>query len=297
MAIETNEGTGAGGAPGAGTEDVPPTGGARMGTTGERVGAGTPPATPPPVLTRSAAAAAAMPPEQLSARLARERSSAEKKWADGLGFKSVDEAKEYVAKAREREAADNERKFAELSEVERAKVVLAEKDARIAQLEAERDEASNTVLIERQERLIGGIASEFVKPKALAYANFCFKRWLKEEKTDEDVEKMRDADVKKFFRDFVKDNPEHAITAGDTPAEKKPAAAGAVVRRPITTGAPPARRDPARPAPPAGGAVEGGKTAKPNQKNSMNPAEVRAFAAKHGIDYPGPGGARLNGRR
>jgi hypothetical protein len=246
--------------------------------------------------TRSSTAAAGMSNETLNARLARERQATEKKWAQALGYNTPEAAKEALDKLKQIELADKEKKLAEMTELERAKTELEEKKAEIARLQADHEATQTTVLVERQDRVTREIASRHVKAKALDYATFEFKRYLRS-LPEERIEKMTERDLDRFFEKFTKENPEYSATAATptTTDPKKPAAAPA--RRPITNGAPPVKKNPTATPDASNLQGENGKTVLPGRKNSMSAAEVRAYAAKHGVKYPGTGApARGNPR-
>lgn len=290
-------GTGGAGAGGAGTGGAPTElpNNAKGTATGQPIA----PKTAAPVIPRPAARAlTGLTQEGFDQRIKAERDRAEKKWATALGFATPEEAKAALDRAKELETKEKEKKLSEMSELERYKTQLQEQADENARLKAEAEAAQESVMVERQDRFVGNIANEYVKPKALAYASFAFKTHLKS-LPDEKVEKMTERDVRKFFTEFVKENPELAPSAsadgGDAtkPAPKTVTAPPA--RRPITNGAPPPRRA-APPANPNGNGGNGGKTPLPGRPNSMSPAEVRAYAASKGVDYPGPGAGGRNSR-
>ncbi len=275
-----DEGAGDGGEGAGGTPPITP---ARGTTTGQPVGT---PATPPaPVRTVPRPAIANITQEGLNTRLQAERERANKQWAETLGYKTPAEAQAALARAKELEEKETAKKLSEMTELERARAIIAEKDARLAEVEAQADALETSVLVEKQDRIIESQAAGFVKPKFISFATIAFKAHLKT-LSKEDVENMPIKEVKQFFKDFAKENPELAPEAPGAVAVVVPAKPQPV-RRAITTGAPPPRRPPA-PAASAAAASLGGKTPRPGQPNSMTPAEVRAFAkAQHGIDYPG----------
>jgi len=200
-----------------------------------------------------------------------------------------------------KEAED--RKRSEMSEIERLKQDIAERDTEIARLKQERDSAQQSLASERQGFKIRSVASQFVaaKPVLIEGAVDAFRRHVVSLTKDEQ-RKLGDAQITKWFRDFVRDNPEFAPAAaraaddsgtgdGDDMGKPKtpPAPPAPKPRVPVGArpGTVPARRpsvaNPPRPAGRNPGTTESGKTARPGQANSMSRSELNAHVKKQGL--------------
>lgn len=271
-----------------GTATGQPVAGAAGGTAGTQV-------------ARKPAAIAGITQTGLNERLARAAAAESKRWAQSLGFNTPEEAKAALDAAKVLEEEKKQKKLAEMSELDRAKAELKDKNDELERVRLEVDAAKETVDLERQDRFINTLAAEFVKPKLVSGAAFQFKAHLKT-LSDDEADAIKPADVRRFYREFVKDNPEFALGAAAAAAvvDKKKAAAAATTpaRRTITTGAPPARRTGAATTRVAN-VTSGGKTPLPGRTNTMTDAEVKAYAKTQGVNYPGGfgGGSRPAPRR
>lgn len=252
---------------------------------------------------------ATIPPDALKARLERAAEQGRAPFLKALGVKSEAEAQEKLAKLKAAEEESEKRRLAEMSEVEALKTQLAAKDQRIAELEAQLASHEQEREHEQQEQTVARVAGEQVMPKALKLFRLDLAAHIKKlAQTNPDLaERFGERGIRRFMEKWLKDNPEFARAAtqeetapqapaagartqGSPPARPGAAPAGktpvAPVRKPVTTGVP-QRKNPAvqvgtQPGSPAG---MNGKTARPGQPNSMSPVEVKAFAAKHGVNY------------
>ncbi len=299
-----------------GAAGAPPAPAAAPTTPTGAAGAAPPAAPAAPAPAQQAAPAAAprrpttadLPPVALSERLKRAEKAERERWARELGVDDPAKAKEKLARLAELEKAQEEQKRAQMSELERIRADLEAERAAKTELQTQLDAMREEQLYSKQDALISGIATQFIDPDALDLARMHFAKHVRE-MAPEAQEKVTERDVKKFFERWSILHPKFAKSV-ETPASAAPPAPPApgpasnvrgapgakpgarvppvgAMRRPITNGAPPAKREPA----PAGGGgndptIEAGKTTKPGQKNSMSKAELRAFAAKHGVNYP-----------
>lgn len=244
-----------------------------------------------------------VPPVALSERLKRAgrvAGDAEKRrWAEALGADDPAKVKERLERLAELERQAEEQKRAQMGELERAKADLDATQLHVKELEAELERMREEQLYSKQDALITNIANLFIDPDAIDLARAHFAKHVRE-LPPEQQEKMTERDVKKFFEKWVQARPKFARTAetpvGASPAPKpatkasptRPTPPAGAARKPITNGTPPAR---GAGAPPLRSDTDpsmlNGKTAKPGQKNSMTRAELKEFAAKNGVNYPG----------
>ena len=292
--------------PGGGTP--PPVGSARYTSTGAPFA---PAAAPPPAGAPPPAPAPRrepeIPPEPLRDRLKRAATSASNterlKWSKALGTDDPAKIAERLKKLADLEAADAERERANLTELQKLQAERETEKARADSLQAQLSEAQETAAYQRQDQQLRELASEVIDPKAVRFARHEWANHVVSLSPDEQ-EKLTPRDARKWFTAFAKENPQFAKAdpgAAPPPAAAAPPAArpGApparrptppvgAPRRPATNGAPPPRREPAAPAnASADPSTDAGKTARPGQKNSMSRKELKEFAAKHGVNYPG----------
>lgn len=290
------------GAPPAGGTPPPAGGGFRGSATGQPFGA--PPAGDAPPAGRPRTELV-IPPVPLADRLKRAgktaAEAANRRWAQALGADDPAKVAERLKKLDDLEKADAERQQATMTEVQRLQAEREAEKNRADQLEGQLREAQENAAYQRQDQQLREIASEYVDPKAVRFARHEWANYVVG-LTAEEQEKLSPRDAKKWFQRFAQDNPQFAKGTGapppaDAPPAQRPGAPPArrpapppnAARKPINNGPPPAKRDPAAGAAPAAGdsTTDGGKTARPGQKNSMNRAELKEFARKHGVNYPG----------
>jgi hypothetical protein len=263
-------------------------------------GAAPPGGAPDPKTGRGPVTTAGIPDAALKARLDRAKAQGAEPFFKMLGVKSEAEAKDKLAKLAQAGEEAEKRRLAEMSEIDRLKAEneglrqeLEVLRQQLAQREQEREH-------EQYDQVVMRVASEQLQPKALKYFRIDLAQHVKKlaETNPELAEKFGERGIKRFAERWVRENPEFAAAQPGTEQQKQapaarpsttapaPKVATPVVRRPVTTGQPQRRN----PAPPVnqGGAPAGtmnGKTARPGQANTMSPAEVKAFAAKNGINY------------
>ena len=256
---------------------VPPVGGAGGGA-------------PPTAATRAETAAKAMPPAVLAERLKREREAARKSLLAELGvedpaaFKTTREKD--LAELAELRKSSEERKRAELTEIEKHKLDLT-------QAQQERDEAREELARERaqrdlqtkdgafREKAAEFVAAPYVKLARVEFAEYV--RGLPVKMQD----KLTAADQERWFRGWVKKNPSFALAA--VPPAGAPPNKPGVVKRQIANGAPLRRVTPTNGADQPGGDPPGyykGKRVKAGFADSMTRAELKDYAKANNLPAP-----------
>jgi hypothetical protein len=248
-----------------------------------------------------------IPDDALKSRLDRARAQGQDGVFRLLGVKTEAEAKAKLDSLTKAGTEAEQRRLAELSEVERLKAEGVAKDRRIAELEAQLAEHNERHEHEQHDQVITRVAGEVLTPKAMRLYKLDLAQHVKKlhATNPELAEKFGERGIRRFTDKWIKDNPEFAkatteaapAAAPIVPAAKtgvRPAAAPAArqgqplpVRRPVSNGAPARQGQPLPAASGAGGApgMLNGKTVRPGQPNSMTSAEVKAFAARRGIGY------------
>jgi hypothetical protein len=209
--------------------------------------------------------------------LKRERETERKRVFAELGIKDTEEAKTAYSEYQQLKQAAEERKRAEMSEIDRYKADLqkAQEERDAARLEAK--EAREQVDYEKRDGLIRNTAGKYISDKFIRTARIEFKAYV-ESLSPSQQSKLTDQQMEIWMRRFAKENPEMARAPGDTakpqpiPVEKKTLTNGQTPRRVTKPGE--------APAPPPGGnpAAPGGKHVR-----DMTPAEVTEFARKNGL--------------
>lgn len=206
-------------------------------------------------------------------------------------------------------AAEEKRQREAMTEQERLRKDLEAAHARIAELEAERDQLVTTTQRKEQDEQLTGIALRYINPKHAGYAvRHAFREYVLG-LTPAEVTKLGQSkgDIERWFRRFARDNPELAASSQDSEkaaadakaaeaaraqAAAAPAPAPArprvvVQQRKITNGTPPKGAPaPAVPAAGAGSPALAGKDPRPGRPNSMTRAEVKQWAASQGVRMP-----------
>jgi hypothetical protein len=259
-----------------------------------------PPAAPPAPPTRVIGRGGdEIPEERVSEIRARERRKFNK---ENYGTEDEDEVAkikarnlERLKKADELEAEAEKTRLANLSEADRLKEELRiEREQRAsekAKLERERDEAKSTVAVERQDVLINGIAVKHVAAKFVKVANVDLAAHV-ESLTKKQQAELTPESIEKWFKAYVKENPEFKIPApavAKTPEEleaeaKERAARPPAVppkRAPIGAPRPGARPPTPAPRPATGPGVFKGKTIK-----QMNKKEFADYMKSQGRKVP-----------
>lgn len=230
----------------------------------------------------------------LNARLERARRQGEQearaKVLAELGVKSPEELqaerKRLAELQAEREKAEREKMT---REEQLAKDLEAER-AKRAKLEAELQAASSKATFAQEDSRITQIAMKYVAPSAIklkaakiAYAEYVASL------TDAQRKRLNEAATDRWFRRFIKQEPDFArnSAAAAAPATSpapaaKPAAAAPAARKPISS--PTQRQAPAPASASKNPSVTAtGKTPKPGLPNSMNQKELREYMAAQKI--------------
>lgn len=255
--------------------------------------AATPAAPPPPAAATPAAHDATKVPrtsdlssEALSERLQREAQKAAREAREAvLRELGIDDPAAYKARsAKEREELEQlkkqeeERQRAAMTEQQRLQADLEKLRKEREELETKLKEAEENRITEQQEAVVARTASKYIDPDMYEYARHDFVKHVQKLLAEDpkQVAEMTDKDVERFFRVLAQRKPKFALAAGATPtiAARKVA---------ITTGPSPktATGSPKTPIGPGGG-----KTARPNQANSMNDKEVKELANSLGVRWP-----------
>lgn len=204
-----------------------------------------------------------------------------------FGTDDVDSIKKQIARAAELEKKEEETKRAAMTEAEKLRADLKkETDKRVAA-----EERYNTHVlqnaIEKQETRVSTLASKHLKPKYIRGDFFHdFAMWLKDEFKDDELAKVSDAKLDKFFVGYLKENPEFAkdFKSSDKTDETAEGAEGAgtmtVEKVPLNNGA----KVNASGTKTKSGAA-GTKDFSPRAANAMTRGEARAEAAKRGINW------------
>jgi hypothetical protein len=248
---------------------------------------GTPPVVPPaPPVARVTGHGGEIPEERIADIKARER---RKFLREHYGTDNEDEAlrikgeREAAAKkAKDFEEAEQKRKLAELSEVDRLKEELRlEREGRAAEkttLESQLAQRQTALEVERQEVLIGGVASKYVAPKFTKLAKVEFGEYV-ETLTKTQLKDFDQAAIDKWFKKWATDNAEYKLgftpTAPVVPPPKAP---------PPPTRVPVGGKAPVRPAPrpPAPPTSTGAGTFKGKPIKSLNREELAEYRASLG---------------
>ncbi len=244
---------------------------------------------------RRAAPAEAITAQGLTERIRRAEDTARKKLLSELGVEDPAKAREALTDYQRLKTESEERKRAEMTEVERYKADLERLKSEAETARGEAREAREAVDYERRDSLIRQTASKYVDDRFVRTARVEFKAYV-ESLSPSQQSKLTDQQMEVWMRRFAKDNPDLARKAGDGVK----VAPIPVVKRPLTNGAPVRRtaKPGETPAPPA----NGGDPAAPGGKHvrDMTPAEVTEYARKNGLrNYKAaplnrPNGAKLN---
>lgn len=245
-----------------------------------------PPATPP----EGDPDPAAIPTEEelrfgrdaFNARIAQAKRSAEaaaverhKAWLrERYGTDDQGEIDKLIADSKKLRDEAEERRRAEMTELERYKSDLAAERRRREAAERKVLEAERRRRFDKQDAAITRIAGSHVDADLVEDAALLFARHVQSLDGDK-VKKMSEKDVAKWFADFVKRKPAWK-RSDDAPPPEKPKP-----KQPVTTGTPPT----GQPEPVAGAGNPSGKTFKPGQPNSMSREEVEAYKREKGYTW------------
>lgn len=246
--------------------------------TGAPPGAPKPEGAAPPAPAPRRAPAEGITAQGLTERLKRERETERRRVLAELGIDDPAKAKESLTDYQRLKQESEERKRAEMSEVERYKADLERYKAEAEAARSEARDAKAAVDYEKRDSLIRQTASKYVDDRFVRTARVEFKAYV-ESLSPSQQAKLTDQQMEVWMRRFAKENPDLARKPGDTskpnpvPVLKKPLTNGSTVRRMAKPGD--------VPAPPA----NGGDPAAPGGKHvrEMSPAEVNEFARKNGL--------------
>lgn len=212
--------------------------------------------------------------EDMKERIRRAQSSVLK---DLLGTDDPVAIRERLAKAAELEKQAEAAKVAAMTEQQKVQHELTK-------LKAERDRYRTELATTQEREVVRGqsvfverLAGAHVHPEAIEEASLAFARHVSV--TDPKVvAKYTEADVSKWFRQYVAKKPFMAKAAAGTPPAAAPARR--VVERPAG-----ARGPAPRPTAPATSGTSGAKTFRPGQSNSMSRAEAKEAARARGYNW------------
>lgn len=203
--------------------------------------------------------------EQLNERLDRARRSA---LSALFGDESPEKIKERLQRADTLEREAEDRRRAAMSAEERLKHDLARARQETLRARAEAATVRERQVVAEQQTHVERIASRHVAPQYVQDATFLFAKHLRDGMAPEQLDKLTDRDIAKWFQAFVARKP--AFAASTTTRTR--VAAGA------TTPAP-------RPRAPASESTNGAKSLRPGLQNSMTREEARAHMRKLGYTY------------
>jgi hypothetical protein len=212
-----------------------------------------------------------MPRRALDSRLAR-HTKAELKTR--FGTSDVEEIKTKLDRLATLEAAEEERKRAQMSEQDRITADLTKE--RELRVDAERREMTlrEDLVIGKEEERIVSIGVKHIRTKYVKFALADLATHLRNEYTDAELKNLKNSVIDEWFVKYAENNPE---------LTRKPAAAPppAPVRRvPLSNGA--------RPVKPANAPASGASQAKsfaPSADNAMSTQEAKAEAGKLGYRW------------
>lgn len=242
-------------------------------------------------------------PEVLKVRLDAEAERGARREREALftkyGVKSEEELAARLARLgtleesdKKRAAEDEERKRATMTNEQRLQAECDQLKAKVAELEGKLQAANGKVAAMKQGQVVRAQFTDLIDPELLEEAELRFAAHVKSLREAGDTAALakfdKPGEVRAWARDLVQRKPKFARAAapaggGNGGANgQKPSAA----RKPITTGASPARATPPAKVVPAATAA---KTVRPGQKNSMSDAEVSEhLKAKYpGVRIPG----------
>lgn len=258
----------------------------------------TPPATPPaapatPAITQQAAPVirelgddedpkdgerVTMTGKQFRARMSRASSA---KLKEVHGTDDVEIIKGNEKKRLDLEAAAEQRRLADLSEIERQKELTRIANERATAAEERTLEVEDRQMVAQADAEVKVVAGEYIDPKFWRHVRQDLSSHLAAKFTVDQLDAMDEAaqekEARSFFTDYVKENPEYAKKGGQTTNEPPP-------RVPLVTGgANPADGANVKPAPLITTGKYKGKTAAPGHPNSMTDAEFKGWKKEQGL--------------
>lgn len=175
-------------------------------------------------------------PAAFNERVQRARENERKRLLEELGIDDPAKARAALAEHAQLKQQSEERRRAEMSEVERYKADLEAARAEAAQAREEASQARSQVDYEKRDSLIRQTAGKYVDDRFVRTARVEFKAYV-ESLSPSQQSKLTDQQMEIWMRKFARENPDFARKAGDTakpsptPVEKKPLTNGATPRR------------------------------------------------------------------
>lgn len=205
----------------------------------------------------------------LRERLSRARRQA---LVDAFGTDNVDSIRDRLARAERLEQEAEDRKRAEMTEVERLKHDLARHRRAEMQAKAEARALQERQSIREQQSSVERLAGKHVSQGYVSMATLALREHLRGLPPRE-VDRWTDRDVANWFKRFANKRPEIALSARSR--ARAPIGARKPSPRPATT---PTSTS-------ATGGSNGAKIFRPGQSNSMSRTEARAAAKKLGYSW------------
>lgn len=196
--------------------------------------------------------------------------AAQKYIRDNFGVDDPNIIKEKLRLAEELQAKHDEQRRSEMSEVEKLKEDNQRLLAAKQQVELQAKQAQQKLVVEREVRRLSQIAAKWINPEDIRdVALPKLQKYLTANYTKQQINKLTDADLEKFFRDLAKAKPGIARAAVAAPQN--------VRKVPVTNGAP-------NPRPQQKPASAPSRTAKPGQGNAT--MSHREIEQQYGIKMP-----------
>lgn len=240
-----------------------------------------------------------LPEPALKLRLDQERAKGERALLERFGVSTPEELNEKLKKlgaheedAKKRAADDEEKRRASMSKEEQLATENTQLKARVTELENENAKLRGNVGSLKLDQQVRTILGEYIKADMHDEARALFASHVKSIAEMGDKTKLEELQTpggqRTFFRNLAAKKPVYALGDTTTPAGAqgaKPPVKAAPPKKPITTGAAPAKVTP-----PANQTVTPAKTMRPGQKNSMSNKEVAdAVSKKYGAGARVPG--------
>lgn len=239
-----------------------------------------------------------MPPEAVSERVARER----RKWLrEEYG---TDDEKEIVRIRSERKkqadqleterkelakfrTKEEERRRAEMTELERAKADLAKKDAELERVRGELTGVKTGLLADKQEVIVRGALLEHLDEEDLEVGKLALAKHFTALSESEKKE-FGERHLHRWAKDFVKKHPKLAKKPVVKTGDDSPPIAHPRRRAPVSNSNDDPKKKAPPPAPKTGDpSIAAGKTVKPGQANTMSKREVdKLYREKYGRPKP-----------
>jgi hypothetical protein len=205
-------------------------------------------------------------PKNFAKRLARMTNREMKKIFGTADFDKIlqdrKDAESLRAEKADRDKKDEETRRAAMKEEERLKEDNAKLSREKQDLERALKQKDQDRMVDAQQHYLEGVAGKHVDADSVDYALGKFKKYLRG-MTNSQVEDMDEASVGKWFQEWSKEHPKHAIESKE-PKEPKP-------KVPLNTGT----RTGDKPAPATGNSA-------PKKPKEMTKAELAAYMKERG---------------